>query len=437
MKPVDNSGSLLNANFSVTGEWPAFEVTFESGDGKGRNSDYAAGVELVLSRLAGRGARLEGGHVSSAYAVRRAAREGLDTRLRPDPFVLPLLLDFAVDFVALRKAIGRAGALVGKPEVGSGNATKRISLEIRLTSGGQILAESLEAMLGMSAASWEPSGNDHAEAIAGANPGVGDIFDALPIPISTADPSIETRRVTIRRSPEMYVVGYGLARCGTTPPDGGLSLPPAWLGVRGWKAAYDLFFPALGDGRSLRTFENSLKNARDSFDAYLDNNRQGWVQSSRSSSPQGENRMVQTILAQWSDRSDAEIREALEQIIEGAWEASDSEDVATVRTEGGQAVYIAKRYERDLRLKRDAIAIHGRTCMGCGFNFDEKYGALAGGYVEVHHCLPLADFGVRETDPARDLAVLCANCHRMVHRRRGICLAIDELRAITGYRPPH
>ncbi len=433
VKPIDNSGVLLNANFSVTGEWPKFELTFESGDGKGRNTDYGAGVEVVLSRLAGRSAILENGYVSSTNAVRRASLEGLDTRLRPEPFDFPLRMDPAIDVVALRKAIGRASAFVGKPDAGSGNTTKRISLRVRLTLGEPIAAQHLEAMLGMSAASWEAEGNEQRNAVA--DPGVRDVSSPTSILISSPDPGAVSRRATIRRSPEMYLAGYGLARCSTKPPGNAPSLPPEWLGVDGWKAAYDLFFPALGHGRTLRTFENSLKNVRDSFDAYLDNNRQGWVQSSRSTSPQGENRMVQHILAQWSDRSDAELRAALEHLIDGALEASDSEEAATVRTEGGQAVYIAKRYERDRRLRDAAISIHGRNCMGCGFNFDERYGGYAGGYVEVHHCMPLAEFGVRETDPTRDLAVLCANCHRMVHRRRGICLSIDELRALTGYGP--
>jgi predicted HNH restriction endonuclease len=42
--------------------------------------------------------------------------------------------------------------------------------------------------------------------------------------------------------------------------------------------------------------------------------------------------------------------------------------------------------------------------------------------------MPLAEHGVRKTDPKRDLTVLCSNCHRMVHRRRTVCLSLEELR---------
>ncbi|MET7850510.1 HNH endonuclease [Streptomyces avermitilis] len=40
---------------------------------------------------------------------------------------------------------------------------------------------------------------------------------------------------------------------------------------------------------------------------------------------------------------------------------------------------------------------------------------LGDGYIEVHHRLPFHISGVTETRIA-DLALLCANCHRMCHR---------------------
>ena len=51
------------------------------------------------------------------------------------------------------------------------------------------------------------------------------------------------------------------------------------------------------------------------------------------------------------------------------------------------------------------------------------------GYAEVHHLVPFGeDPRTRETNPRTDLAVLCANCHRMVHRKRDVALTIEELR---------
>ena len=47
--------------------------------------------------------------------------------------------------------------------------------------------------------------------------------------------------------------------------------------MKSWVKAYDLFYPALGDGKSKEQFRNSLNNYRDFFDSFFpENNRQGW-----------------------------------------------------------------------------------------------------------------------------------------------------------------
>ena len=75
-----------------------------------------------------------------------------------------------------------------------------------------------------------------------------------------------------------------------------------------------------------------------------------------------------------------------------------------------------------------AIKLHGTRCQACGFDFDEFYGRdQAGSYIEVHHVKPLSEHE-GEVDPASDLVCLCANCHRMAHRRRTSVNSIDELR---------
>jgi predicted HNH restriction endonuclease len=89
----------------------------------------------------------------------------------------------------------------------------------------------------------------------------------------------------------------------------------------------------------------------------------------------------------------------------------------------------SRQPERDPKLREDALSIHGLDCMACGFNFERAYGPWGKGFIEVHHVVPLAEAGRSETNPATDLIVLCANCHRMVHRKRGVCLSLDELRA--------
>jgi 5-methylcytosine-specific restriction enzyme A len=57
------------------------------------------------------------------------------------------------------------------------------------------------------------------------------------------------------------------------------------------------------------------------------------------------------------------------------------------------------------------------TCEACGFDFKLTYGPLGEGYIERHHVIPLAELGHTKTK-LQDLALLCANCHRMAHRAK-------------------
>lgn len=77
--------------------------------------------------------------------------------------------------------------------------------------------------------------------------------------------------------------------------------------------------------------------------------------------------------------------------------------------------------ERDRKLRKRKIsrvlAQHGcLRCEVCSFDFEATYGTRGTGYAECHHVVPLHASG-ETTTRLQDLAVLCANCHRMIHRR--------------------
>jgi hypothetical protein len=62
---------------------------------------------------------------------------------------------------------------------------------------------------------------------------------------------------------------------------------------------------------------------------------------------------------------------------------------------------------------------HGLKCQACEFDFEEFYGELGNGFIEAHHLHPLALLKAGEDynyNVAADFAVLCSNCHRMIHR---------------------
>lgn len=77
-----------------------------------------------------------------------------------------------------------------------------------------------------------------------------------------------------------------------------------------------------------------------------------------------------------------------------------------------------KRIERNKKLSTKVKELLGCTCQVCSTNFEHVYGAVGKDYIEAHHLKPLASLQGKKVamDPATDFAVLCANCHRMIHR---------------------
>lgn len=55
------------------------------------------------------------------------------------------------------------------------------------------------------------------------------------------------------------------------------------------------------------------------------------------------------------------------------------------------------------------------ACEVCSFDFERFYGPRGAGYIECHHVVPLHMSGPTTTN-LDDLALVCANCHRMIHR---------------------
>jgi 5-methylcytosine-specific restriction protein A len=97
----------------------------------------------------------------------------------------------------------------------------------------------------------------------------------------------------------------------------------------------------------------------------------------------------------------------------------------------GRVLY---RLHRTIERNRDLVGIVKRkaesagalSCLACGFDFLERYGELGRGFIECHHAVPISEYGFSKTTRPADLALVCSNCHRMLHRRRP-WLRIDEL----------
>lgn len=128
-------------------------------------------------------------------------------------------------------------------------------------------------------------------------------------------------------------------------------------------------------------------------------------------------------------------------VIPGADRAPPFDEPEVVQAPEGLLLTREHRYrERDQSLvracKARALQKHGRlVCEACGFSFAERYGPEAAGIIECHHRQPLHTLPEHHLTHIDDLALLCANCHRVIHATRD-WISVDELRArIDRTRP--
>lgn len=89
-----------------------------------------------------------------------------------------------------------------------------------------------------------------------------------------------------------------------------------------------------------------------------------------------------------------------------------------IQTEGTVQEIRSIRYERNPINRKLCLYKKGYTCTVCGMNFQEVYGDIGKGFIEVHHTTPVSKMGEGYSlDIERDLIPICSNCHSMVHRR--------------------
>lgn len=65
-------------------------------------------------------------------------------------------------------------------------------------------------------------------------------------------------------------------------------------------------------------------------------------------------------------------------------------------------------------------------CEICCFDFNKKYGEIGKDFIECHHLKPIAQLTKQEITKIEDLALVCSNCHRMLHQNQNI-LILNQL----------
>ena len=118
----------------------------------------------------------------------------------------------------------------------------------------------------------------------------------------------------------------------------------------------------------------------------------------------------------------------------GSGTVFDQSMISSAR-EGKKQEYLARsRYRermlRDAKINRAIAASSDRTLRcevpGCGFCFEDVYGDLGRNYAHVHHLEALATSPGEVRTTLDDLAIVCANCHAMIHKG-GECRPLEGL----------
>jgi 5-methylcytosine-specific restriction protein A len=86
---------------------------------------------------------------------------------------------------------------------------------------------------------------------------------------------------------------------------------------------------------------------------------------------------------------------------------------------------VARKKERAVRSGKALI------CEVCAFDFAARYGTRGVGFIECHHKQPLSSLAPGAKTKLADLALVCSNCHSMLHRGNP-WPSVDELRQSLG-----
>jgi predicted restriction endonuclease len=113
---------------------------------------------------------------------------------------------------------------------------------------------------------------------------------------------------------------------------------------------------------------------------------------------------------------------------------AEDEDFATEYPEGRQLYVRHRKLERNAKVAKAAKNKRLKQtgdlrCDVCGFSFKKRYGPLGAGFIEAHHTVPISQFKGQKITRVEDIALVCSNCHRMLHKGNPL-LSIAALRKL-------
>jgi hypothetical protein len=113
-------------------------------------------------------------------------------------------------------------------------------------------------------------------------------------------------------------------------------------------------------------------------------------------------------------------------------ELPDLDDEFNWAPEGGRRWRLHLVIERNREIvKRKKAQVKSEKglleCEACGFIFAKVYGDLGADFCEVHHRLALTQLDEAIIPKLADLAIVCSNCHRIIHRTKPM-MPVEDFR---------
>lgn len=121
------------------------------------------------------------------------------------------------------------------------------------------------------------------------------------------------------------------------------------------------------------------------------------------------------------------MRQPANELAESEFEGAEAEEGRLLTR-----VHYARERSRELvrKKKQEALKKNGcLRCEACGFVYSASYGDHGKDFIEVHHLKPLHTLTPGSKTSLLDLALLCANCHRMLHARKP-WLSLESIRKL-------
>jgi hypothetical protein len=117
----------------------------------------------------------------------------------------------------------------------------------------------------------------------------------------------------------------------------------------------------------------------------------------------------------------------------GSFPIADEDDESSF-PEGAEKYRLHRGLERDPKIVRKAKQTRQKTngkleCDVCKFDFVAFYGERGTGFIEGHHKTPVSKLDKKTKTNIKDIALVCSNCHRMLHRGQHLA-SIEEMKKL-------